>query len=127
MTDPVMGTGKEILLNDTIGFMRDLPPQLFQAFASTLEDSIHSDILLHVIDCADPERSKKIQIVEDILQHIQANQKIIYVFNKVDRISKEAKHKQQLHRIQKHKQKQEEQQYDKELPPHVYVSAHTNT
>jgi len=63
MKDPVLGTGEEVLLNDTIGFMRDLPPRLFDAFSSTLEDSIESDLLLHVIDIHDPEREKKIEIV----------------------------------------------------------------
>jgi len=42
--------GTEVLLSDTIGFIRDLPPELIDAFASTLEDSIESDILFHVID-----------------------------------------------------------------------------
>ncbi len=46
--------GREILVNDTIGFIRDLPPSLIAAFRSTLEDSIEADILLHVIDAGDP-------------------------------------------------------------------------
>lgn len=71
---------------DTIGFIRDLPPQLIKAFASTLEDSIQSDVLLHVIDANDPDRENKIQIVLDILHHIKANQKMIYVFNKCDQL-----------------------------------------
>jgi GTP-binding protein HflX len=45
MTDLVTGRWKEFLLNDTIGFIRDLPPRLIQAFASTLEDSIEADLL----------------------------------------------------------------------------------
>lgn len=75
-----------ILLNDTIGFMRDLPPQLFDAFSSTLEDSIESDLLLHVVDITDPEIWQKIDIVNNILQQIKANQKMLYVFNKIDMI-----------------------------------------
>lgn len=78
--------GQEVLLIDTIGFIRDLPPQLIKAFASTLEDSIQSDILLHVIDANDPDLVNKVQIVEDILTHIKAKQPMIYVFNKSDEI-----------------------------------------
>lgn len=75
---------KEILINDTIWFIRELPPQLIDAFKSTLEDSIESDILLHVIDCSDPKLEIKIKVVEEILENIWANQKRIYVFNKKD-------------------------------------------
>ena len=78
--------GQEVLLIDTIGFIRDLPPQLIKAFASTLEDSIQSDILLHVIDATDPDLVNKVQIVEDILTKIKAKQPMIYVFNKSDDI-----------------------------------------
>ena len=78
--------GQEVLLIDTIGFIRDLPPQLIKAFSSTLEDSIQSDILLHVIDANDPDLVNKVQIVEDILHQIKAKQPMIYVFNKSDEI-----------------------------------------
>lgn len=79
--------GTEILVNDTIGFIRDLPPELIAAFTSTLEDSIESDILLHVLDAGDPWIEEKIQIVESTLDTIGAKQKRLYVFNKIDRIS----------------------------------------
>lgn len=82
---------KEILINDTIGFIRDLPPNLIQAFASTLEDSIESDILLHVVDASDPKMKDKINIVSRILDQIWAHQKQIYVFNKVDLLSDDEK------------------------------------
>jgi GTP-binding protein HflX len=58
------------LLNDTIGFIRDLPPNLIEAFSSTLEDSIESDLLLHVIDASDPKVLEKIEVVESILENI---------------------------------------------------------
>lgn len=79
---------KEILISDTIGFIRDLPPDLIEAFKSTLEDSVESDILIHVIDASDDEIDKKINVVEDILENIWANQKRIYVFNKIDMLEK---------------------------------------
>jgi len=61
---------KEILINDTIGFIRELPPKLVDAFASTLEDSIESNILLHVIDASDPKVNLKIDVVDEILEKI---------------------------------------------------------
>lgn len=79
--------GETILVNDTIGFMRDLPPQLIKAFTSTLEDSIESDLLLHVIDANDPLVQDKVQVVDDILEKIWATQQRIYVFNKSDLLS----------------------------------------
>lgn len=70
ITDPVTGRGKEILLNDTIGFIRDLPPKLIKSFSSTLEDSIESDLLLHVIDASDPYAKERIEVVNQILSDI---------------------------------------------------------
>lgn len=78
---------KEILLSDTIGFIRELPLELVDAFASTLEDSIESDILFHVIDASDPKLWEKIKVVDDILDKIWAEQERISVFNKIDKIS----------------------------------------
>ena len=89
ITDPVTGRGKEILLNDTIWFIRDLPPKLIQAFKSTLEDSIESDILLHVIDASDTFVQERINVVHEILANIGAKQPKILVFNKIDAISPE--------------------------------------
>ncbi len=88
---------KEILLNDTIGFIRDLPPKLIKSFSSTLEDSIESDMLLHVIDASDPFIDERIQIVNDILDKIGAKQKRMMVFNKIDLLDK-----QQLEEIKQH-------------------------
>lgn len=76
----------DILLSDTIGFIRDLPPELVDAFSSTLEDSIESDVLLHVVDASDPKIDEKIRVVDDILTQIWAHQQKIYVFNKIDLI-----------------------------------------
>lgn len=62
--------GTEILVNDTIGFIRDLPPDLIAAFSSTLEDSIESDLLLHVVDAGDPKVYEKMAIVDETLEKI---------------------------------------------------------
>jgi GTP-binding protein HflX len=63
-----------------------LPPDLIDAFASTLEDSVDSQLLLHVIDASDPKISDKIHVVDDILERIEAKQEKLYVFNKIDAI-----------------------------------------
>jgi GTPase len=76
---------KEILVSDTIGFIQDLPPQLIDAFKSTLLESIHSDVILHIIDVADPDMKEKIETVEKILSDLNVgDKKKIYVFNKID-------------------------------------------
>ncbi len=78
-----------VLLSDTIGFIQDLPPDLISAFRATLDETIHADLLLHVIDIADPHREEKIIEVEDILTRlgVQDTPKI-YVFNKIDTCKK---------------------------------------
>jgi len=88
-TDMEKGQWKEILLNDTIWFIRDLPPQLIEAFRSTLEDSIESDVLLHVIDAPDPFVQERITVVDNILDEIGAKQPRYKVFNKIDLLSEE--------------------------------------
>lgn len=80
---------REVLINDTIWFIRELPPKLIQAFKSTLEDSIESDLLLEVVDASDPKIDIKIWVVDKILGEIWATQKKIYVFNKIDFLSDE--------------------------------------
>ena len=85
ITDPETWLGKEVLLNDTIGFIRDLPPKLVKSFSSTLEDSIESDFLLHVIDASDPFVDERIEVVHKVLSDIWAHQDKILVFNKIDK------------------------------------------
>ncbi len=76
---------KITLLSDTIGFIQDLPPDLIDAFKSTLSEIIDADLLLHIIDLSDPLYESKILIVEDILSELNVvNKQKIYVFNKID-------------------------------------------
>ncbi len=76
---------KEVLVTDTIGFIKNLPPKLIEAFKSTLMESMHADILVHVIDTSDPDMEYKIFVVERILQELGVqNKEKIYVFNKID-------------------------------------------
>lgn len=81
--------GQQILISDTIGFIRDLPPALIKSFQSTLEETIEADLLLHVIDISDPHIQDKIDTVNLILAQINALHKpTIFVFNKTDLIPK---------------------------------------
>ncbi len=76
---------KIALLSDTIGFIQDLPPDLIDAFKSTLGEIIDADLLLHVIDISDPLYESKIKVVENILSDLDIVDKPkIYVFNKFD-------------------------------------------
>jgi len=80
---------QEVLLSDTIGFIQDLPPQLIQAFRSTLDETIDADLIIHVIDVADPFVHEKIQEVEDVLKGLEViDRPTIYVFNKIDTLKK---------------------------------------
>lgn len=82
----------EILVSDTIGFIRDLPTLLISAFKSTLMESVHSDIILHIVDASDKEIDTKINVVNNILKEIGRNASdSIYVFNKIDLIPSEDK------------------------------------
>ena len=77
----------EILVSDTIGFIKDLPPTLVESFLTTLEEAREADILLHVVDVSDPQYSEKIRVVESILSQIGVAKKPrIFVFNKADRL-----------------------------------------
>lgn len=80
------GFNKEVYISDTIGFIKDLPPQLIEAFKSTLLEATHADVLLHVIDASDPRMEEKIETVEDILKEIGIDlTRQIFVFNKIEK------------------------------------------
>lgn len=75
----------KILLSDTVGFIRDLPKELVEAFQATLEELKDADLLLHVVDGSNESYREQIQAVENILRRIQvADKPMIYVFNKID-------------------------------------------
>jgi len=77
-----------VLLSDTIGFIQDLPPDLIEAFKSTLSEIIDADLLLHVIDLSDPLFESKILVVEEILSELGVSKKDkMYVFNKTDALT----------------------------------------
>ncbi len=75
----------DVILADTVGFIRDLPHQLVAAFHATLEETKEADLLLHVIDRADPDWRASVIAVEKVLKEIGVdNIKLLQVFNKID-------------------------------------------
>lgn len=81
---------QQILLTDTVGFIRKLPHHLIEAFRSTLEEAKYSDLILHVVDVSDENWDQNIATVYDTLRQLQIDEKsgkpIITVFNKIDRL-----------------------------------------
>ncbi|MBI5507533.1 MAG: GTPase HflX [Deltaproteobacteria bacterium] len=76
---------REAIITDTVGFIRDLPPDLLKAFRATLEELEGADLLLHVVDISDPDREAKIQAVHGILDELQLGGiPRVMVFNKAD-------------------------------------------
>ncbi|MDH3294223.1 MAG: GTPase HflX [Acidimicrobiia bacterium] len=77
--------GEQILVTDTVGFVRKLPHQLVQAFRSTLEVAVGADLLVHVVDGSGPDPQAHIQAVREVLREIGANEiPELLVFNKAD-------------------------------------------
>ena len=81
---------REVIITDTVGFIRDLPKDLLAAFRATLEELDDADLLLHVVDAADPARDAQVAAVERILESLglQATPRLL-VWNKADRVSAE--------------------------------------
>ena len=77
--------GREYTLADTVGFVKDLPHQLVEAFRSTIEEIAHSDLVVHVVDASHPDPAGQIQTVRNVLAEVDAdNVKELLVFNKCD-------------------------------------------
>ena len=84
-----LASGQEILLTDTVGFIRKLPHHLIEAFKSTLEEAKYADIILHVVDASTPQMDEQMFTVYETLQNLEVGDKsVITVFNKQDKITK---------------------------------------
>ena len=79
----IEGAGS-VVVSDTVGFIRDLPHGLIAAFRATLEETVHADLLLHVVDAASPQRDEQIFEVNKVLAK-SAPPPTILVYNKIDR------------------------------------------
>ena len=80
----------DVILSDTVGFIANLPHHLGDAFRSTLEELEYADVLIHVIDAADPKREDHIQVVEKLISQLaKPGTPVIHCYNKADLVSKE--------------------------------------
>ena len=80
-----LAPGQEILLSDTVGFIRKLPTHLVEAFKATLEELRYADVLLHVIDLSNPEWEEQAEVVDSLVRQLGAEQTpCLRVFNKCD-------------------------------------------
>lgn len=87
----------EVIITDTVGFIRDLPKELMAAFKATLEELENADLLLHVIDISNPRHLDQVRAVETILSELNLdNIPTIRVLNKVDQVTPDVRH----HRVQ---------------------------
>ena len=83
---------QEILLTDTVGFIRKLPHHLVEAFKSTLEEAKYADIIIHVVDASNPRMDEQMHVVYDTLRQLGAEGKpVITLFNKQDRLEHEVR------------------------------------
>ena len=82
--------GAEMLFTDTVGFIRKLPHHLIRAFRSTLEEAKYADIILHVVDCSNPDLDMQMYTVYETLRKLEIGDKqIVTAFNKIDRLEGE--------------------------------------
>ena len=83
-------SGQEILLTDTVGFIRKLPHHLIDAFRSTLEEARYADMILHVVDASSPQMDQQMYVVYDTLKNLGVtDKKIVTLFNKQDKVEEE--------------------------------------
>ena len=81
---------REVIITDTVGFIRDLPESLFGAFKATLEELEDASLLLHLVDLSQPRFEAQIEAVEKILRELELHEKPkLLVFNKIDRVPPE--------------------------------------
>jgi GTP-binding protein HflX len=82
----VLDSGQQVLLTDTVGFVRKLPHHLIESFRSTLEEAKYADIILHVVDSSNPDVDCQMHIVYDTLNKLGISDKVIITaFNKQDK------------------------------------------
>ncbi|WP_075720968.1 GTPase HflX [Roseburia sp. 499] len=82
-----LDSGQEILLTDTVGFIRKLPHHLVEAFRSTLEEAKYADMIIHVVDASNPQKEKQMHIVYETLDMLGVkDKKIVTLFNKLDKV-----------------------------------------
>ncbi len=89
LSKKVWDNGVEYVLIDTVGFVRNLPHELMYAFSATLEETLDANVLLMVVDAADPHKYEQIEVVEREFKRLNIDpNKVILVYNKIDKIDK---------------------------------------
>ena len=84
---------QEVLLSDTVGFIRKLPTHLVEAFKATLEELQYADVLLHVADISSPDLNEQVEVVDDLIERLGAGSTPrVMVFNKCDKYLGELPH-----------------------------------
>lgn len=82
--------GQQILLTDTVGFIRKLPHHLIEAFKSTLEEARYADIIIHVVDSSSPQMEQQMQVVYETLKQLEVEERtVVTLFNKQDKMTEE--------------------------------------
>lgn len=82
-----LADGQDLLLSDTVGFVRNLPHRLVESFKATLEEAVLADFLIHVLDASSPEIIDHYQTTRRVLAELGADEKrVVVVLNKIDRI-----------------------------------------
>jgi GTP-binding protein HflX len=85
----VLADGSEVVIADTVGFVRDLPHELIAAFRSTLQEAREADLILHLIDASDPNRWQRVRQVNAVLKELDADRvPQIRVYNKIDKLDR---------------------------------------
>lgn len=110
--------GRSVSLSDTVGFIRDLPHGLVDAFKATLQEAVDADLLLHVVDASNPNFPEQIAQVQSVLREIGAHEvPQIFVFNKTDALASDA---QPVRMVDTY-------EVDGQQCPRVFISARTMT
>lgn len=91
---------KKGVISDTVGFIQMLPTKLIDAFKSTLSELQHADLLLHVVDIADLNWDSQIKVVNHILEDLEVDTQMLYVFNKADKIEITYQMQEMINRFQ---------------------------
>jgi GTP-binding protein HflX len=82
-----LSDGRTVLLSDTVGFLQRLPHHLVASFHATLEETLHADLLLHIVDASHPDAATQLEAVDHVLDSIAwADRREVLVFNKIDRV-----------------------------------------
>jgi len=81
---------RDVIITDTVGFIRDLPPDLIEAFRATLEELTEADLFLHVVDASAPDIERRMQAVRCVLEEMDlGHTPELLVFNQIDRLEPE--------------------------------------